>query len=128
MIGEILEMSRKMDELEAENAKLRKELETAKAYLAYPCEGCERLRAAVDAAQKLLNEVHCYSTGIALMAEPDMAQLFGEFTEAQEQLADVSHSVQTSPDVQDERRSAHTEIELREIPPEGGRPRRPYSK
>jgi hypothetical protein len=67
-----------------------------------------KLRAAVDAAQKLLNEVHCYSTGIALMAEPDMAQLFGEFTEAQEQLADVSHSVQTSPDVQDERQDPET--------------------
>ena len=103
-----LELIEDLTRLSAENVKLRKELEVAKAYLAYPCEGCERLRAAVDAAQKLLNEVHCYSTGIALMAEPDMAQLFGEFTEAQEQLADVSHSVQTSPDVQDERQDPET--------------------
>src|SRR3954468_12112956 len=45
---------------------------------------CTRLWNALRCAQKLINSFNSYSTGCSCLAEEDVAQLFGEYTEALE--------------------------------------------
>jgi len=56
--------------------------------IAYLLARVEKLEKVRDASQKMMNQIFCYSTGSSVMAEEDMAEIFAEWSEAQDALED----------------------------------------
>lgn len=78
------------DALTTTNANLRAVIKQGKKNTQRLLEDTDKeilsLQKVVDTAQAFINEIQCYSAGVALMAEEDMVELFAAYSDAKDEL------------------------------------------